>query len=135
MVQDQLPAFQNGDALISVYQLEFSETDVYSDEQCVVVCLVQHTGLLLQHWVMLSPGVLCYGQLLSLSPSCGSFLLLYEGPEGSLHLPYIYVVTTARHLVHNSRFFLQQVLVLDTHQLSAKDGCQSQDCLDVVSST
>ena len=38
MVQDQLPAFRNSDALISVDQFKISEADVLSffDEQCGV---------------------------------------------------------------------------------------------------
>ena len=43
MVQDRLPAFWNGDALISVDQLEISEADVQSllDEQCgVILCFL-----------------------------------------------------------------------------------------------
>ena len=40
-------------------------------------------------------------------------VLLYAGLEGSLCLSYIYIATTARYLVHNSRLLLQWVLVLD----------------------
>ena len=61
-------------------------------------------------------------------------MFLYEGLKGSLHLPYIYMATTARNLVHNSQLLLQRVLVLDSRQLSMEDGCQSEDCLNVVSS-
>ena len=49
MVQDQLPAFRNGNALVSVDQFKIGEPDVYSlfDEQCGVV-LVHNSQLLLQ---------------------------------------------------------------------------------------
>ena len=70
---------------------------------------------------MLSPGVLCYGNFLS--PSSGSFVLLYPGLEGSLCLPYIYMAATAMDVVHNYQLLFQQVLVLDSHQLSAEGGC------------
>ena len=43
MVQDRLPAFWNGDVLVSVDQFRISEVDVPSflDEQCgVILCLV-----------------------------------------------------------------------------------------------
>ena len=110
MVQDRLPAFWNGDALVSVDQFEISEADVQSllDEQCgVILCLVQHAGLLPQYWMLLSPGVLCYGQLFCLSLSGGSSVLLYAGLKGSLGLSYIYIATTARYLVHDPRLLLQ----------------------------
>ena len=50
---------------------------------------------------MLSPGVLCYGRLLYLSLSVGSFLLVMF----SL-LSLLYIYTTARDLVHNSQLGL-----------------------------
>ena len=68
------------------------------------------------------------------SLSAGSFALLNAGLEGSLRLPYIHMAATARDLVHNSRLLLQSVMVLDSCQLSAEGGCQSDDCSDVVSS-
>ena len=74
------PAFWNGDAL--GWSVEISEADVQSlfDEQSgVVLCLVQHAGLLPQYWMLLSPGVLCYGRLFRLSPSGGSSVLFYAG--------------------------------------------------------
>ena len=64
MVQDRLPAFWNGNALISVDQFKIGEADVQSllDEQCgVILCLVPHAGFLPQYWMLLSLGVLHYG--------------------------------------------------------------------------
>ena len=61
-------------------------------------------------------------------------VLLYAGLEGSLCLSYIYIATTARYLVHNSRLLLQWVLVLDFCQLSTEGGCRLEDCSDVISS-
>ena len=40
------------------------------------------------YWMLLSPGVLCYGRLFHLSPSGGSSVVLYAGLEGSLRLSY-----------------------------------------------
>ena len=84
-----------------------------------------------RHRGMVQDRLLCYGRLLCLSPSGGSSVFLYAG---SLRLPYIYMATTARDLVHNSRLLLQRVLVLYSCQLSAEGGCRSEDCSDVVSS-
>ena len=58
-------------------------------------------------------------------------MLLFAGFEGS---PNIYMAATAMNLVHNYRLLFQQVLVLDSHQMSVEGGCRSEDCLDVVSS-
>ena len=51
----------------------------------------QSAGLLPQYWVLLSPGMLCYGQFLCFSPSGGGSVLLYAGLEGSLCMSPLYI--------------------------------------------
>ena len=125
MVQDRLPAFWNGDALVSVDQFEISEADVQSllDEQCgVILCLVQHAGLLPQYWMLLSPGVLRYGRLFPSLPVwwqlCAPLLVIPEG-FSKFVVNYHGAIHRMQHL------FLSETVFVSLKSVQQKPSCAS----------
>ena len=132
---ERSPAVWDGDILVSVDQLWLWEADVqglFDEEGCIVAGLVEHTGLLPQHWIVLWPGMLRSGWLLHFSPSDGGPVLLDVGLNGSLCLPYMEPQLQGTWYTTPDIFF-QQVFVLYLHQVSIEGGCRSEDCSDVVS--
>ena len=97
------------------------------DERCgVILCFVQHAGLLPQYWMLLSQACSAMADF-SVSPRLVAALCSFMRVSRALFV-------FARYLVHNPRPLLQRVLVLDFCQLSAEGRCRSEYCSDVISS-
>ena len=123
MVQDRLPAFWNGNALISVDQFEMCRASLMSN---VVSFFAWSNTSVSSHSSGCCCPQTCFAiAAFSASPHQVAALCSFMRVSRALFVSPIYMTATARDLVHNSRL-LQRILVLDSCQLSVEGGCKTQ---------